>query len=65
LLGFQTRNRFEDIVALNQEPITQYKDQANSPLGAYLLSHFFVKELGKDSSFHSALFPELKLKIEL
>ncbi|BCL69426.1 hypothetical protein TUMSATVNIG1_13750 [Vibrio nigripulchritudo] len=39
-------------MALNQESVTQYESQLNSPLGAYILFHFFVKELGKDSSFH-------------
>ncbi|RTZ20820.1 hypothetical protein [Vibrio penaeicida] len=69
-LGFQVRHRFEDLVVLNQESVTQYENQANSPLGAYLLSQFIVKELGKDSSFHCV--PdfeierlELKQKIEL
>ncbi|EGU60442.1 hypothetical protein VINI7043_02195 [Vibrio nigripulchritudo ATCC 27043] len=52
-------------MALNQKVITQYKSQANSPKGAYLLFHFIVKELGKDLSFHCILFLELKKKIEL
>ncbi|GLQ76340.1 hypothetical protein GCM10007932_57030 [Vibrio penaeicida] len=70
MLGFQARQRFEDLVVLNQESVTQHEIQANSPLGAYLLPHFIVKELGKDSSFHCV--PdfeverlELKQKIEL
>jgi hypothetical protein len=34
LSGFQTRHRFEDLVVLNQESVTQYESQLNSPLGA-------------------------------
>ncbi|PKF79643.1 hypothetical protein CW749_08015, partial [Vibrio sp. vnigr-6D03] len=65
LLGFQARYQFADLVALNQELVTQHENQANSPLGAHLLSHFIVKELGKDSSFHCVLFLELTQKMEL
>ncbi|WP_235187462.1 hypothetical protein, partial [Vibrio nigripulchritudo] len=64
-LGFQTRHRFEDLVVLNRKSITQYESQANSPLGAYLLLHFIVKELGKDLSFRCVPFLELKQKIKL
>ncbi|BDU40586.1 hypothetical protein TUMSATVNIG3_51210 [Vibrio nigripulchritudo] len=38
-------------MVLNQESVTQYERQLNSPLGAHILFHFIVKELGKDSSF--------------
>jgi hypothetical protein len=41
------------------------KPKQFSPWGAYLLSHFIVKELGKDSSLHCVLFLELKQKIKL
>jgi hypothetical protein len=41
------------------------KAKQTRPLGAYLLSHFIVKELGKDWSLHCVLFLELKQKIEL
>jgi hypothetical protein len=53
LLGFQTRNRFEGLVGLNQKSIPKYESQANSPLGAH---HFEVvwlyKEMG-DFTFES------------
>ena len=48
LIGFQARDRLEDLVSLNQESVTKHESQLNSPLGAHILSHFIVKELGKD-----------------
>jgi hypothetical protein len=65
LSGFQTRHRFEDLMVLNQESVTQYESQLNSALGAHILSHFIVKELGKDSSFRCVLFLELKQNMRL
>ncbi|KJY80074.1 hypothetical protein TW74_06890 [Vibrio nigripulchritudo] len=65
MLGFQARQQFVDLVILNQKLVTQDESQENSPLGAHLMSHFIVKELGKDLSFRSALFLELKQKMEL
>jgi hypothetical protein len=34
-------------------------------MGAYLLCHFIVKELGKDTSFHCVPFLETTQKIKL
>jgi hypothetical protein len=65
LTGFQTKHRFEDLVALNQESVTQYESQLNSPLGAHILSHFVVKEFGKDLSLRCILFLELKQYMKL
>ncbi len=65
LTGFQTRHRYEDLVILNQESVTQYESQLNSPLGVHILSHFIVKELGKDSSFHYVLLLELEQNVRL
>ncbi|HAS6183819.1 TPA: hypothetical protein I7160_22755 [Vibrio vulnificus] len=39
--------------------------QVNSPLGAHILSHFCVIELGKDSSFRCVLFLELNQNMKL
>jgi hypothetical protein len=63
--GFQARHRFEDLVVLNQKSVTQYESQLNSPLGAHILSHFIVKELGKDLSFRCVLFLELEQNMRL
>ncbi|CCO46740.1 hypothetical protein VIBNISOn1_1880012 [Vibrio nigripulchritudo SOn1] len=38
-------------MVLNQESVTQFESQLNSPLGVHILFYFFVKELGKDQSF--------------
>ncbi|WP_038142418.1 hypothetical protein, partial [Vibrio nigripulchritudo] len=55
---------FEDLVVLNQESVTRYKSQLNSPLGAHILFHFIAKELGKDLSFHCV--PDFEIeKLEL
>ena len=48
LIGFHARHRLEDLVSLNQESVTKHESQLNSPLGAHILYHFIVKELGKD-----------------
>ncbi|EGU54645.1 hypothetical protein VINI7043_15065, partial [Vibrio nigripulchritudo ATCC 27043] len=47
------------------ESVPQYESQLNSPLGAHILLHFIVKELGKDASFHCVLFLELKQNMRL
>ncbi|CCN72790.1 hypothetical protein VIBNISFn118_660042 [Vibrio nigripulchritudo SFn118] len=47
-------------MVLNQESVTQYESQLDSPLGAHILSHFFVEELEKDTSFRCVLILELK-----
>jgi hypothetical protein len=41
------------------------ESQLNSPLGAHILSHFIVKELGKDWSFRGVLFLELEQNMRL
>ncbi len=65
LTGFQARRRYVDLVILNQTSATKYESQLNSPLGAHSLSHFLVKELGKDSSFRCALLLELEQTMRL
>jgi hypothetical protein len=52
--GFQARHRFEDLVVLNQESVTQYESPLNSPLGAHILSQF--KEKNLERTGHSAAF---------
>jgi hypothetical protein len=52
LSGFQTRHRFEDLMVLNQESVTQYESQLNSALGAHICCSQPYKSLSVVSGSH-------------